>query len=310
MNCTYCGAALPAGARLCSACGKLLPPTGTVRAQDGVGPPRRPETDAADTDQAAGGPRNVLRSNIDAFEASAGPSYAPLLVEVPAPTVRGSYEHAWRQLQRFFLPLFVVGLIYVLVQIPISLIDLAFEERLGPRIAYQLVTGLLISTPLGMGLAFAFLRAARGERPEVGDLFVPYRRAFGPSIATTVLYALCVLVALVPAIVLTVFAVGTSSVGLLVGLALLIVPGIFVAIRLGFYPYLVVGEGYGPVAALQESWQRTRGYGWTVLGVSLSAIPIALVGLIALIVGIIPAVLLIQLAEASLFVAISASTSR
>ena len=283
MYCTYCGAALPDGARYCAACGKLLGPSSGA----GAGAPT-PPAQVRPAEGPTGESGSVLRSNVDEFEATAAPRYAPLLDEVPLPTVSGSYEHGWRQLKRFFWPLFVAGLVYVLVQVPLSLVDLALEEQVALRVIVQLVTGLFVSTPLGLGLAYAFLRAARGETPEVGDLFVPYRRAFWPSIASSVLYGLCVLV----------------------GVVLLIVPGIIIAIRLGFYTFLVVDEGYGPSAALQESWERTRGYGWTVLGVSLLAIPIVILGLVALIVGVIPAVMLVQLAEASLFVAISARLPR
>ena len=224
-----------------------------------------------------------MRSNVAELDAATEPRYAPLLVEPPRPTVSGSYEHGWGQLKRFFLQLFVVGLIYVLIEIPVSLVDLALEQQTEWRVAYQVVAGLVISTPLGVGLAYAFLRAARGETPEVGDLFRPYRGRLFASVAATVLYGLCVFV----------------------GLLLLIVPGIIIGIRLSFYPYLVVDEGYGPGAALQESWERTRGYGWTIFGASLLAIPITILGLIALIVGIIPAIMWIQLAQASLFVAVS-----
>ena len=279
MYCTYCGAALPEGARYCAACGKLLGPSGGTGAEA--------PAQVRPAESSAGGSGRVLRSNVDEFDSAAAPQYAPLLDEVPRPTVSGSYEHGWRQLKRFFWPLFVVGLVYVLIQVPLSLVDLALEEQVALRVIVQLVTGLFVSTPLGLGLAYAFLRAARGETLEVGDLFVPYRRAFWPSIASSVLYGLCVLV----------------------GVLLLIVPGIIIAIRLGFYTFLVVDEGYGPSAALQESWERTRGYGWTVLGVSLMGIPIVILGLLALIVGVIPAVMLVQLAEASLFVGISARLS-
>jgi len=281
MYCTYCGAALADGTRYCGACGKLLAPSSSAAGTPAGSAAGEP---AQAGDRSAGGTGTVLRSNTNEFDAAEQARPRSLMVDAPRPTVSGSYEHAWRQLKRHFLPLFLTGVVYVLIQIPISVVDLAFEERPGMRVIYQLVTGLLVNVPLGLGLAYAFLRAARGQTPEVGDLFVPFRRAYVASIASSVLYGLCVLV----------------------GLVLLIVPGIIIAIRLGFYTFLVVDEGYGPPAALQESWDRTRGYGWTIVGVSLLAIPIVLLGVLALVVGVIPAVMVVQLAEASLFVAITA----
>ena len=270
MDCPYCSAALPNGTRLCSACGKLLAPAASS---------------ALSTPSGQAG--TVLRSNVESFDAATEARYAPLLEEVPPPTVSGSYAHAWRQLKRFFFPLFVVGLLYVLIEIPFALIDLALEQQLALRILVQVATAAFVSVPLGLGLAYAFLQAARGEAPQVRDLFVAYRRRLlFKGFAAGVLVFLCVLV----------------------GILLLFVPGVIIAVRLAFYNLLLVDEGYGPVGALRESWERTSGYGWTVLGVSLLAVPIAILGVIVLVVGVIPAVMLGQLALTSLFVAITART--
>jgi hypothetical protein len=44
------------------------------------------------------------------------------------------------------------------------------------------------------------------------------------------------------------------------GTLLLVVPGIVAAIGLQFYSYTIVEQDLGPVAALRESWQLTRGH--------------------------------------------------
>ncbi len=93
---------------------------------------------------------------------------------------------------------------------------------------------------------------------------------------------------------------------LVVGFILLIVPGIILAVRLSFVPFLVIDEGRGPVEALIESWSRTSGYSWTILGAALQAVIIVIVGFIILIVGSIPATMLVYLAFASLYAAITA----
>lgn len=48
----------------------------------------------------------------------------------------------------------------------------------------------------------------------------------------------------------------------LVGLAFLIVPGIFLAVRFGFYRSVMVEKGCGPFVALRESWNLTCGSFW------------------------------------------------
>jgi len=52
----------------------------------------------------------------------------------------------------------------------------------------------------------------------------------------------------------------------LVGLLLLVVPGIYVALRLQFYKFLIVEkEDIGPIMALKESWRMTEGHVWNLL---------------------------------------------
>jgi hypothetical protein len=59
------------------------------------------------------------------------------------------------------------------------------------------------------------------------------------------------------------------------------------------------------IKAVKESWRMTDGHALNVFLIGLLAIFIALAGLICLIVGIIPAVIWIELAFASLYHAVS-----
>jgi hypothetical protein len=58
------------------------------------------------------------------------------------------------------------------------------------------------------------------------------------------------------------------------------------------------------VSALRESWERTRGHGWTIFGIWLLGLPILLGGLILAGVGVIPALMWVQLAQACFYAAI------
>jgi uncharacterized membrane protein len=204
---------------------------------------------------------------------------------LPAPTVTDSYGHAWRQLKRHFWRLLLVGFVLpALFSIPDWALSNAGDT--GPLLS--LAYNVLVMMPLGYGALWAYLRAARGEPPQVGDLFAPFQRAYLPSIASIILVA-----------VLT-----------MIGCLLLIVPGIIVAVRLSFVAFLVVDERLGPVDALKESWRRTAGHGWTILGAALLAIPIVLLGVLLLVVGVIPASIWTTLAYASLFAAVTAQGRR
>jgi hypothetical protein len=63
-------------------------------------------------------------------------------------------------------------------------------------------------------------------------------------------------------------------------------------------------KGLEPVKAVEESWRLSRGYGWTVFGLALMTIPIAIAGLACLIVGIFPAMIWINSSFASLYQAV------
>jgi hypothetical protein len=154
------------------------------------------------------------------------------------------------------------------------------NERSGLSGLYQ----VLVGGPIFYGSAYAWLKAVSGTKPQVDDLFVPFRRN----------YLACVLSQILLWIILV------------IGFILLIVPGIILAVRLSFVPFLVVDEGRGPVEAIMESWKRTAGYGLTIFFTGLLGIVIVLVGLVLLIVGSIPATILVYLAYASLYAAITA----
>lgn len=196
-----------------------------------------------------------------------------MTIEMRGPSVTEAYGFGWAELKRAFLELFLIGVVWALLAVAVPGYLKGF---LG--LAYQ----VLVAAPITFGGMWAYLRAARGETPDVGDLFVAFRGDYWQAVlASIVLHAI--------------IAIGT---------ALLVVPGIIAAVRLCWVPYLVIDEKLDALVALRESWERTRGYGWTIFGIWLLAIPIALVGLILLVVGIVPALMWIQLASACFYAAI------
>lgn len=85
--------------------------------------------------------------------------------------------------------------------------------------------------------------------------------------------------------------------GVGIGLLLLIIPGIFLMIRWGMYPFLMVDKGLGPIEALKTSWHMTRGHGWNLFLFYVLAMLISVLGLIALGVGIFVAAPVVALAS-------------
>lgn len=94
------------------------------------------------------------------------------------------------------------------------------------------------------------------------------------------------------------FLVAHILTGLVVALGLIvfIVPGIILMMGLLFVPYLVVERGLGPIEAMQESWRITKGNKWRLFLLFLALLGINLLGLLALIVGVLVAVPITMLA--------------
>ena len=52
----------------------------------------------------------------------------------------------------------------------------------------------------------------------------------------------------------------------LMGLTLLIIPGIYIALRLSFAPFELLLEGLKPIDSLRSSWKLTKGHVGQILG--------------------------------------------
>ena len=75
-----------------------------------------------------------------------------------------------------------------------------------------------------------------------------------------------------------------------IGLALLIIPGIYIALRLQFFTAFIVEENTGIMESFKRSWAITKGQGLPLFWVLLTQIGIMIVGLILFIIGIFVAI--------------------
>ena len=141
--------------------------------------------------------------------------------------------------------------------------------------------GLLIMGPVNYGFNFAYLKAARGDKLEIKDIFAAFQNYWNAVLASL--------------LVLVIVAIG---------FVLIIVPGVIFACKLVFTPYLVVDRKMEVIEAIKTSWRMTGGYAWKVFLIFLLGIPISIAGLICFGVGIIIAIMWITLAFASLYHAV------
>lgn len=202
--------------------------------------------------------------------------------------VGSSYGNGWRQLWKHFLILFLISTISMLISAPSTIMSGIGQETGGPAGAELGILStaytLLLMNPIGYGVSFVFLKAARDDPLDLKDVFEAFKNYWN--------------------VVLASFLVGIIVV---IGFILLIVPGIIIACRLVFTPYLVVDRKMPAIEAIKESWRLTNGHAWKVFLIGLLSIPIAIAGLIFFGVGIIIAIMWIGLAFASLYHAVSNS---
>ena len=86
-----------------------------------------------------------------------------------------------------------------------------------------------------------------------------------------------------------------------IGLCLLIVPGIYLILRLQFYIFSIVDEDSGIVESLKRSWEITKGHALPLLVIALIMMAICLVGLVIAIVGIFVAAPIVMLMQCYVF---------
>ena len=87
----------------------------------------------------------------------------------------------------------------------------------------------------------------------------------------------------------------------IVGLVLLIVPGIIWSIQFKFYIYFIVDKGAGPIEALKMSSRITKGAKWDLFWFNVTLVGILILGLAAFVVGLFVAIPLIMVSTAHVY---------
>ncbi len=203
----------------------------------------------------------------------------------PKATISGSYGYGWQQMWKQFLYLFLVLVIVGIAESPASIVrDSETFGSPGMIILQILATAywLLFFSVIKYGGDLMVLRAMRNEKIEISEMFNGFKKNY---------------VNIILANLLTFAIIGF-------GFLFLIIPGIILACRLVFVSYLVMDKNMEPVAAVEKSWEMTKGHGWQIFGMALLAVPIVIGGLLCFIVGIVFAIIWISTAFASMYHAI------
>jgi len=188
-------------------------------------------------------------------------------------------------MRRYFLELLLIGIIGFAIGIPSGMGEWWTRDATAAFTGLSFlgaVYSILIASPVEYGVAFAHLKAARGDKLEIKNMFEAFRNYWNAVLASLLV-----------------------GVIILIGVIFLIIPGIIFACKLAFTPYLVVDRKMQVIEAVKESWRMTNGHAWEVFLIGLLAIPISIAGLICFGVGIIVSIMWINLAFASLYHSVS-----
>ena len=130
--------------------------------------------------------------------------------------------------------------------------------------SYGEIVSLLLAGPLQLGLCFFFLNLVKGKETRFELLF----EGFKPLATVLLAYAI----------------ITTLTV---VGLILLLVPGIVVALGFSMTYYIIAEDPeISFQTALEQSWKLTDGYKMELLELNLRFIPWYLLGLLCFVVGV------------------------
>jgi hypothetical protein len=201
------------------------------------------------------------------------------------PDAGSSYSAGWKVLWTSFVELLVISIVYMVLSGPVGVVQWQVDSLgwwMAPLALFAISYGIFVAGPIGYGVKGVFLKAVRGERIEVKDIFAVFQRNYWNAVVANIV------------------------VGIIVGLGMvmLIVPGIIFACRLAFVPYLVVDREMDVMDALRVSWDMTRGYGGQIFLMGILSIFVVLAGLLCLVVGVFVSAMWISTAFASMYHAV------
>jgi len=146
-------------------------------------------------------------------------------------------------------------------------------------ILISFLLSFLISAIISPGIVTISLKASRGESVSFNDFLGKTKYVVRIMVANVIYFIL-----------------------ITIGFLLLIVPGLFVLIRLQFIPYLIVDKNMGAIEAIKESYQITKGNTLKLFVLNLIVVPaLVILGFLLLVVGVLFAIPMVYLMYAMVY---------
>ena len=201
-----------------------------------------------------------------------------------SPDLSSVFGYAWGQMRKYFLELFIITIVVSLLSIPTW--GMSIADEVGAPFGFilffpALLYSIFIFGPIEFGAYYAFLKAARNEKVQLEDVFIVFKNYVNVMVASLL-----------------------SGILILVGIVFCIVPGIFIACKLAFVPFLVVENNMDAVEAIKKSWNLTDNFGWAIFFYGVLCTLLVILGLLLCCVGILFAIIWMDLTLAALYIAV------
>lgn len=217
-------------------------------------------------------------------------------------SIKESYRNAWALYKKNWKFITVTYLIVFGVEIASSVIRSSVPKNAAGIAIILAIISSAIQMLVGIGTVVIFLKLVDRKKAEYSDLFKSYKYFLNYFLGA-ILYGIivCGLPVLVILVALTLGAfkgneINAGLIVLIVGLIISFPIAIYLSLRYQFYSYFIVDKNLPPVEAIKASSKATQGVKWKLFGFGFVHAGVALLGLLALWIGIIVAAPLIAIA--------------
>lgn len=196
------------------------------------------------------------------------------------PRTSEALSFGWNKMKEQFLRLFLLVIIVGLAGGPMGIGNVNSHSGffIFMSMTSALAYGLLFYPIISFSVDYMFLQAIRSEEVDLKNVLKGFDYYLNIILAHLLVAAL----------------IGIAMVAF-------IIPGIIVACRLAFVPYLVIDKELDPIVAVETSWKLTKGHGWDVFVLGFLSGLIFIGGILCLFVGIFPAIIWVKASFASMY---------
>ena len=173
----------------------------------------------------------------------------------------GLIKESWEIVKKNVRLIALLMIAFILYQIIQGIVQGFFRESILAALVSLAFT--VVTLFLEIGFIKIVLKLIDGHKAEITELWA-YPQYLLRMIGASILYGLIVLV----------------------GLILLIIPGIYLALRLQFYSYYIIDKDAEAIDSLKMSWKVTEGNMINIFLFTLLLVALNILGAIALLVGL------------------------